>query len=282
MPAIADQVATMEHDHAAALAQIDELTSSLAAVKAALSSAVNENLTLRDQNQDLTAFANETRATVETLALGTMELLRASRRPVGGVAAATVLPFAAKPKLDRVFSDELLAKASTLLAKASTLPETWPGGVQTATEAAVAARVPVSVEQKQAIINAAHDNLQAAELLPLQGDSGDETDQDRHMTAAEIATLEEQDAGNANAISSDTTEAVDSVNTLSSQPGLGVWPNGRPVVGLSGPTLTPMPVNEFVPPSLAPTLVVHDDHDLPIFLTRDRPFINAADRAIFG
>lgn len=183
MPSIADQVSTLEHDHAAALAQIDALTAANAALSSANTSLQTENAALQAAVSDMNHYVASTRSMAEELANSALDMLRASRRQVSAPAEAT------KPRSD---GEKLLALVAD------------PEG-------------------------------QAAVTAIMAGDSGDETE-------IHARKIDEQDAGNANAVSIDD----------------------------NGTRTTVLPANELRV-ATGPMIVDHVDN-LPIFLQRDTPF----------
>lgn len=93
---IADQVDTLEHDHAAALAQIDALNAANAALASANASLQRDNVGLQLEVNDMKHYVDDTRAMAEQIAQSAYDMLRASRRQVGG--QAEVIPFAPNPE----------------------------------------------------------------------------------------------------------------------------------------------------------------------------------------
>lgn len=75
MAAIADQVTSLENDHADALAKIDSLIASLAAVASA-------NTSLTAENAALNKYADEIKAMVESVAGSALKMLQAARAPI--------------------------------------------------------------------------------------------------------------------------------------------------------------------------------------------------------
>jgi chromosome segregation ATPase len=100
MPAIGDQVASLEHDHAEALARIDSLVASNAALTSANAALTNEaiakidsltaskealesaNAALTSENAALNKYADEIKAMVESVASGALKMLQAARAPI--------------------------------------------------------------------------------------------------------------------------------------------------------------------------------------------------------
>lgn len=107
---IADQVHDLEHDHAAALAQIEALNADRAALSSANASLQRDLVAAQLEINDMKSFVDDTRAMAEQLAESAMAVVRASRRQVG--TPAEVVPFAPKPKSD---GDKLLAMTKPLL-----------------------------------------------------------------------------------------------------------------------------------------------------------------------
>lgn len=210
MPSIADQVATIEHDLAAALAEIDALTAANKAFDSANASLQRDNIALQLELNDMKHYVDDTRAMVGNLSQSALELLRASRRQVGQPADVVPLSIVQKQARINAAHEALqaaeLAPVVSLDAKIAILPEKWP-------------------EQK-AVAEIMAADIAASDASVLDRDSGDEhhpwhpaeDDQDHHLTAAEIATLEEQDAGNANALASDTTPVVPPPNKFEPMP----------------------------------------------------------------
>jgi hypothetical protein len=108
MPNIADQVATIEHDLAAALATIDQLTAANSALVSANTSLQRDNVALQLEVNDMKHYVDDTRTMADSLAASALEMLRASRRHVGPA------PIKAG------------AEVVSLDAKIAALPEKWP------------------------------------------------------------------------------------------------------------------------------------------------------------
>jgi hypothetical protein len=89
MPAIADQVAALESDHADALAKLDVLNAANAALIEAINTITAEKAALAAHNDSLMAM-------VESVGNSALEMLKAARLPAG--TPAEVIPFAPKPK----------------------------------------------------------------------------------------------------------------------------------------------------------------------------------------
>lgn len=94
MPAIADQVASLENDLAAALKQIDRLTTNNEELTQSLAAMSTAKLALEAQAVDLKQHDEETRAAAEGLANAALDMLRISQRPPG--MPAEVIKFAPK------------------------------------------------------------------------------------------------------------------------------------------------------------------------------------------
>ena len=82
MPAIADQVATIEHDLQEALAKINSLTAEKEVLRKALNSVTVEKSDLEAKHGDMQSLVNETREMVDKLANMSLTMLRSSRRPI--------------------------------------------------------------------------------------------------------------------------------------------------------------------------------------------------------
>lgn len=226
MPSIADQVETLEHDHVAALARIDALTSTNAALASANTTLNTENASLRERINDMQQYVDSTRSMAEQIAQSTLDMLRASRRPVG--APAEVIPL--RPNLDLP-----LPRA----------PFNW-------------ANATIAANAGPVIINGTE---------PAQPDTTQ-------------ADLDEQDAGNANALSSNGFDA-EMQKALEAD-----GENLRQMTGEDhGPyfiTRTTPPINELRRPVPTGPMLVEHDGDLPIFLQRDTPFGPREPAQVFG
>ncbi|WP_439392578.1 hypothetical protein ACRQ5Q_24460 [Bradyrhizobium sp. PMVTL-01] len=251
MPAIADQVATIEHDLAVALANLDSVKSEAAQLKQALSALQTEHIALQGRHMEAVALFDETRQHAQAVATAALTMLKVSRPQAGaapvseGTKALQSLTISPEAKIPLPLQAQINAKVAEAIEPEKTdvrpeLPIIDQGQQETTVEpvqgdsgdehqpidfsnvpdpADVAARLktareniartvaairsvpiaansgdenqpapkPVSVEEKQAAINAAHAALHAAELLPL---------------------LEDQDAGNANALASEAPEVL--------------------------------------------------------------------------
>lgn len=84
MPSIADQVATLEHDLADALAKVDALNAANEALARQNTAVIAENNTLQDKQIDMQRLVDDTRIAADRLATAAAELLRASRRTLQG------------------------------------------------------------------------------------------------------------------------------------------------------------------------------------------------------
>ena len=82
MPAIAEQVATIEHDLQEALAKIDSLTEERDTLKKALAATTVEKSELVAKQDDMQSLVDETREMVDRLANMSLNMLRSSRRPI--------------------------------------------------------------------------------------------------------------------------------------------------------------------------------------------------------
>src|SRR5262245_20995055 len=84
MPAIADQVATMEHDLQEALAKVDTLTAEKEALRKALTAMTVEKSDLEAKQHDMQSHVEDTREMADRLANMSLTMLRTSRRKVAG------------------------------------------------------------------------------------------------------------------------------------------------------------------------------------------------------
>ena len=82
MPAIAEQVATIEHDLQEALAKINSLTAERETLKKALAATTVEKSELEAKQDDMQSLVDETREMVDRLANMSLDMLRSSRRPI--------------------------------------------------------------------------------------------------------------------------------------------------------------------------------------------------------
>jgi uncharacterized protein YhaN len=82
MPAIAEQVATIEHDLQEALAKVDSLTAEKEALTKALTAMTSEKSDLEAKHSDMQSLVDETREMVDKLAGMSLTMLRSSRRKV--------------------------------------------------------------------------------------------------------------------------------------------------------------------------------------------------------
>jgi uncharacterized protein YhaN len=113
MPAIAEQVATIEHDLQEALAKIDSLTAERETLKKALAATTVEKSELEAKQDDMQSLVDETREMVDRLANMSLTMLRTSRRKV------------ATPQLndgDGALKDDGAPPESTAQAEASARP----------------------------------------------------------------------------------------------------------------------------------------------------------------
>ena len=99
MPAIADQVAKLEHDHSGALAEIDTLKAANAALTDALNAVTAERAALEAKVAELGEHTDGLIAMAESVANNTLNLLKAAR--MKGTPAA-VIPYAPKTATDRL------------------------------------------------------------------------------------------------------------------------------------------------------------------------------------
>jgi hypothetical protein len=96
MSAIADQVATLEHDHGDALAKIDNLSATNAALTDALNAITAEKALLEARVAELSMRNDGMIAMAEKVASSALDMLNAARLPAG--TPAEVIPFAPKLK----------------------------------------------------------------------------------------------------------------------------------------------------------------------------------------
>jgi hypothetical protein len=82
VPAIAEQVATIEHDLQEALATIESLTEERDTLKKALVATTVEKSELEAKQGDMQSLVDETREMVDRLANMSLDMLRSSRRPI--------------------------------------------------------------------------------------------------------------------------------------------------------------------------------------------------------
>jgi hypothetical protein len=82
MPAIAEQVATIEHDLQEALAKVDSLTAEKEVLRKALAAVTVEKSDLEAKQNDMQSLVDDTREMVDRLANMSLTMLRKSRRPV--------------------------------------------------------------------------------------------------------------------------------------------------------------------------------------------------------
>jgi hypothetical protein len=96
MSAIADQVAALEHDHSDALAKIDALNATNAALTDALNAITAEKALLEARVAELGIRNDGMIAMAEKVASSALDMLNAARLPAG--TPAEVIPFAPKLK----------------------------------------------------------------------------------------------------------------------------------------------------------------------------------------
>lgn len=173
---IADQVATVEHDLAAALAQIDALNSAKAALESANASLQRDNVGLQLEVNDMKHYVDDTRALAEQLANSALEMLRASRRQVGG--QAEIIPYAPKRSaLDgfvagRTAEVERIAVLAGVTAGGAILPPGTEGGVDRSANPAWRNRNFMTDETGK--VHLLDTPAQRAVTEIMAGDSGDE------------------------------------------------------------------------------------------------------------
>lgn len=97
MPAIADLVANLEHDHDDALAKIDALNAANAALIEAINAITVEKAALEARVTELSTRNDGMIAMAEKVASSALDMLNAARLPAG--TPAEVIPFAPKPKV---------------------------------------------------------------------------------------------------------------------------------------------------------------------------------------
>lgn len=93
MPAIGDQVASLEHDYTAALAKIDSLLAENAAIKAAHAAVTADNAALNK-------YADEIKAMVESVANGALKMLEAAQFPIVAAVEKEVVKVVAEVKTE--------------------------------------------------------------------------------------------------------------------------------------------------------------------------------------
>jgi hypothetical protein len=96
MPAIADQVAALEHDHDDALAMIDTLSAANAALMDDINAITAEKAALQARIDELSTQADAMTAMAEKVANSALDMLKAARLPAG--TPVEVIPFAPMPK----------------------------------------------------------------------------------------------------------------------------------------------------------------------------------------
>lgn len=92
MAAIADQVTSLENDHAVALAQIQTLTAQLGAVTSAHAALTTTHAATLAENDGLNKYADEIRAMVEGVATSALNMLKAARSPVAVAEPLPIMP----------------------------------------------------------------------------------------------------------------------------------------------------------------------------------------------
>jgi hypothetical protein len=100
MPAIADQVTKLEHDHDDALANIDTLKAANAALTDALNAVTAEKAALEAKVGELSEYADGLIAMADGVANSALNMLKAARLPKGTPAA--VIPYAPKTVIERL------------------------------------------------------------------------------------------------------------------------------------------------------------------------------------
>ncbi|HEV2155437.1 hypothetical protein [Bradyrhizobium sp.] len=167
MPAIADQVATIEHDLSVALANLDSVRSENAQLKTALSSLQNDHAALQARHSEAVALFDETRQHAQAVATAALTMLKVSRPQAGPTSASegtTAL---------------LKVRVAPLTIEPSTVETNAQGGVtgvvlQSVTDAVTAALEPekTDVRPELPVIDQGQQDTAGAE--PVSGDSGDE------------------------------------------------------------------------------------------------------------
>jgi hypothetical protein len=82
MPAISEQVASMEHDLQVALAKVDSLEAEKAALAKALTAMTAEKNALEAKQDGMQSLVDDTRRLTDRLAGIALDMLRTSRRPI--------------------------------------------------------------------------------------------------------------------------------------------------------------------------------------------------------
>ena len=124
MPAIADQVAALEHDHDDALAMIDTLTAANAALMDALNAAAAEKAALEAKLAELRLQADAVAMMAEKFANSALDVLKAARLPAS--TPVEVIPFAPRPKALVAASDPPGAEAIVQVLANDAAPPTAP------------------------------------------------------------------------------------------------------------------------------------------------------------
>lgn len=117
MAAIADQVTSLENDHANALAQIQTLTAQLGAMTSAHAALTTTHAATLAENDGLNKYADEIRAMVEGVATSALNMLKAARSPV---VPAVAVPVATAAEL------EAATQQTAVAAEPVTLPASPP------------------------------------------------------------------------------------------------------------------------------------------------------------
>jgi len=82
MPAISEQVASMEHDLNVALAKVESLEAEKALLTKALNAVTAEKSELEAKQNDMQSLVDDTRQLTDRIASMALDMLRTSRRPV--------------------------------------------------------------------------------------------------------------------------------------------------------------------------------------------------------
>lgn len=102
MPAISEQVATIEHDLAVANTTVDSLRSENAQLKQALAALQSEHVALQAKHSDAIALVDETRQHADTVATAALAMLKVSRRQISPAASEASKALAAMaPSLEQ-------------------------------------------------------------------------------------------------------------------------------------------------------------------------------------
>jgi hypothetical protein len=100
MPAIADQVAALEHDHDDALAKIDALNATVAAQLDAINAITAKKASLEAKVAELSDHIDGLTVMAENVANGALNMLKATRLPKGTPVA--VIPYAPITAIERL------------------------------------------------------------------------------------------------------------------------------------------------------------------------------------